>query len=91
VIPDIVTPLNVCVAVQLCASPRTARVLVIAGRVRVTVPRAPVGGDKVIVPEVAFAKEMLPTVDPAVPMASAPPLRVMAAEPVRVFDVPAAE
>jgi len=45
-------------------------VSVIAGSVSVTVPNAPATGARVIVPDVALRKPMLPTAEPAVPRRS---------------------
>jgi hypothetical protein len=48
-----------------------ASVPVAAGKVSVTVPRAPVGGVRVMLPLVAFAKPSVPTVLPARPSTGA--------------------
>ena len=55
-------PINVCDVL-----PVSSRVPATVGRVRATVPSAPVGGDIVIVPLVALLKPTEPTVDPANP------------------------
>ena len=52
----------VCAAVHVCAKLVSAMTPVLAGRVAVTEPSAPVVGDSVTVPEVAFPKAMVPSV-----------------------------
>lgn len=53
--------------VSVCVAVNVTSVSVIAGRVNVTVPNAPVVGASVIVPLVALRNPMLPTALPAVP------------------------
>jgi hypothetical protein len=57
----------VCTALNVCARFSSAIVPVFAGIVAVTVPNAPVAGDRVIVPEVALWNPRVPTVVPASP------------------------
>lgn len=79
---EILVP-KVCKAEKVCARLVSAIVPVLAGRLAVTVPKAPGTGCKVSTPEVAFPMATLPAV-PLTPSVSAPAVAVKLAPPATV-------
>ena len=82
----VIVLLKLCAALNVCAIASPANVLVVAGKLSVTVPRAPVTGDTVIVPLVAFLKATEPTDVPATPKVNAEvPSKVKPAASLTLF------